>query len=211
MQVTNQQRNTALNIGLIGLGAIVVYKVGGLVGLWETKADKDAAKWRKAAALTPSYYKITFKTNSILDVVKKIYTKADYPKLAEAVQSISNFYNSKGYFVDDEQAAVTWLTRTVTSKIELSIFVDMFENYPAIQKTGFLDYIKAYLTGNYASLIVPQQTGKNFLDYMDSFLENKYQAKLWNWYKELPILSPAQYAAYKKNTGRTLVITNEKK
>lgn len=211
MKVTNQQRNTALNIGLIGLGALVVYKVGGLVGLWETKADKDAAKWRKAAALTPSYYKTTFKTNSILDVVRKIYTKSDYPKLADAVKTINNFYNAKGFFIDDEQAAVTWLTRTVTSKIELSIFVDMFENYPAVQKTGAFDFLKAYLTGSLPTLAVPQTTGKNFLDYMDSFLENKYQAKLWQWYKELPILSPAQYAAYKKNTGRTLVIANEKK
>lgn len=211
MTVTNQQRNTALNIAALTIGGIAVYKVGGLLGIWETKADKDAAKWRNAAALSPSYYKQVFKTNNILDVVKKIYTKNDYPRLGDAITAINNFYNSKGIFIDDEQQAVTWLIRTVKSKVELSIFCDMFENYPAVTTSGSpYAYVWAYLTSSLPTMYVPKVTGKNFLDYMDSFLENKFQAKLWHWYKELPVLSSEQYAAYKKNTGRTLYIKGEK-
>ena len=198
MKITAEKRNSVFNLLLIGgavyLGSKVMRKLTDTFGITTSKEELQAREFRTRAALNPQYYKDVLKVGNTYDAVKLIYTKDDISKLKEVEKAILNFYESKGIFVDDEEKAINWLQQTIKSKIDLSIFADMFENYAVLS-------VILPLFGVYPTEVGKTPTKQNFLNYLDSFLEDRYQTRLDEWYATLPILTTKQQENYRNATA----------
>lgn len=176
---------------------LVIKKVLENFGLLENPKDtKGGQAFRALPELRPQYYKNQLKVVNFTEGVNKIFTIDDKDKVSQIKDSISRVFSAKGIISDDEDAAVNSIMMNVESKIQLSMYAEVFE------RSGFL------------GLSMP------FVPYLDTYLENTYQRKLLNWAKKLPVLTAREKTnlerftgkkvSFEKGTGK-LILTGTKK
>lgn len=171
-----------LSVAPYVVGAIVVRQVGIQMGIFEKGSDtKGAAKFRALPYFFPEFATEVFKGASFLTIVNSIYDKNDLYRLEKAKTTLSSVYSSKGFIWDDETAAVNALKSLIKSKIDASIFAAMF-----------LTYAK-----------------DDLISYLDTYLENEYQAQLYKWAVKLPLLTPKEITVLEKTTGRIVKIKGD--
>lgn len=192
-------RSTIIQIVAGAVGIFALLKVLEGTGLYESPGTtKRAAKWRNLPELKPDYYRYALNVKNVIEAANLIYDQNDQPRLDEAKRAILEIYNSKGVLSDDESKAVSFLKTTIRSKIELSIFADLFKNLPVITAVPFS------VMGATIPVTTDAPTGKDFAQYLDTFLENTYQADLFKWFKGLPYATEKQKNLYKARTGKEI-------
>lgn len=175
--------NFVLTVAPYVAGALVINQVGISMGLWDSrKTSKYAKNFRALPYLTPKYAQDNLHAISLQDLCYRVFDTNDLYKLNRVNKSVKDTYYAKGYIWDDEESAVRSIKGSIDSLIDLSIYSGIFSNY--VQEP--------------------------FINYLDSFLENRYQAELYVWIQKLPVLTVKQKSILEKRTGKKIVITSNK-
>lgn len=192
-------RSTIIQIVAGAVGIFALLKILEGTGLYESPGTKKrAAKWRNLAELKPEYYKLALGVKNAIEAANLIYDQNDQPRLDEAKKAIIGIYNGKGVLTDNEDQAVKFIKTTIRSKIELSVFADLFKHLPVVTSVPMsIGVIPYTIPGETA-------TGKDFGEYLDTFLENTYQADLFKWFKGLPYATEKQERLFKARTGKDI-------
>lgn len=186
MQPQHKDRiiDMTLSVAPYVLGALVVNQIGIKFGLWDSPKDTKAAKkFRDSPFVVPTYAQENLKALSLQDLASKIFDSNDAYRLNKVNKSVKDTYYAKGYLWDDEESAIRSLKDNIKSLVDLSIYSGIFSNY--VQEP--------------------------FINYIDSFLENKYQAELWKWVQKLPVLTVKEQGLLEKRTGKKVSFSPDKK
>jgi hypothetical protein len=187
-KIQNNFVDIALKVAPFVLGAIAVNQIGIKLGLWDSAKDKKLAK----AFRDSPYVKTTYVLDNIpplgqakplQDIVKYLFDNDDIWRLNKVTKSVKDLYYAKGYLYDDEDSAIRNIKDNVKSLIDLSIYSGLMSNY--IQQP--------------------------FIDYLDSFLENSYQAELWKYLRDLPVLTIKEKSILEKRTGKKVTFSTDNK
>ncbi len=172
-----------LNAAPYVVGAIAINKLGQNLGLWDsTKTKKGAEAFRKLPFLRPQFVTEVFKSDNIMAILSAIFTPNDLYMFDKWKKGINDVYYSKGYVWDNEASAINSLKATIRSKIDFSLYAIAFETL-----------IK-----------------EDLLTYLDTFLEDSYQAELYEWAKKLPLLSIKEVDTLQKNFKRQVKLVEKK-
>jgi hypothetical protein len=176
-QRKKQATNLLLQIVPYAIGSLVIYKGGEALGLWESPRTKRLGeKFRALPYLQPDWYKLQLKVNSAVDAANLLFDKNDLYKVQKLAKSLATTLLSKGAVWDSEETAITSLKSNIKSKIDASLYSDVF-----------LYNVK-----------------DNLVEYLDTYLENRYQVELLKYFENLPILTVKEQSILETRTGKKI-------